>query len=72
MHQHWYRLSCATYCYSVLQVLQHNLDDPREREIMRDDSRKWALLFLAIGGGTAIGFILQVGIKWCTIVNFQL
>jgi hypothetical protein len=30
---------------------------------MRDDSRKWALLFLAIGGGTAIGFVLQVSSK---------
>ena len=30
---------------------------------MRDDSRKWALLFLVIGGGTAIGFILQVSNK---------
>ena len=27
---------------------------------MRDDSRKWALLFLAIGGGTALGMVVQV------------
>jgi hypothetical protein len=27
---------------------------------MRDDSRKWALMFLAIGAGTATGFVLQV------------
>ena len=48
--------------YLFIQVLQHDLNDPEEREIMRDDSRKWALLFLAIGGGTAIGFILQASI----------
>lgn len=42
------------------QVLQHNRDDPHEREIMKDDSLKWALFFLVIGVVTGIGMILQV------------
>ncbi|XP_046851815.1 ATP-dependent translocase ABCB1-like [Xenia sp. Carnegie-2017] len=40
-------------------VLQHNRDDPHEREIMKDDSLKWALFFLVIGVATGIGMILQ-------------